>query len=370
MELVKLSLQPDYFGSCERTMLASGCLRISVFRYGSGVCALRAANAKGEMIVLPYRGQQIWRARFCGRDLTMKSPFDEPRQTTEYLATYGGFLLHCGATAMGVPQVSDTHPLHGELPNIPYDEAYAGIGEDKKGRFLVVGGKVRYSVFFRTDYIAEPEIKLYENATMMEVSLTITNLRSKPMEYMYLCHINFRPYEGARLVYSAITDKEHFKVHFNMADWLPEEQKQALKAYKERIAEKPEIHEIVNSTTQTYDPEIVMTIRYLADASGYAHCMQVMPEGDACYVAFRPEQLPISVRWIARTGDEEAMGMVLPATAEHLGYNHAKANGQIKMIAAKSSIKLTILVGYLEKDRAIEMENVILKDLRTTRKYK
>jgi hypothetical protein len=75
----------------------------STFRYDSGVEALRIANKMGSLVLLPFQGQQIWSAEFGGRNLTMKSMFDEPRATTQYLENYGGFLLHCGATAMGVP---------------------------------------------------------------------------------------------------------------------------------------------------------------------------------------------------------------------------------------------------------------------------
>ena len=59
-----------------------------------------------------------------GRQLTMRSMFDQPQATRNYLETYGGFLIHCGFTAMGVPTKEDSHPLHGELPNAPYRQAY------------------------------------------------------------------------------------------------------------------------------------------------------------------------------------------------------------------------------------------------------
>ena len=35
------------------------------------MAALRIINARGEIIVLPFQGQQIWRANFDGRDLTL-----------------------------------------------------------------------------------------------------------------------------------------------------------------------------------------------------------------------------------------------------------------------------------------------------------
>ena len=119
----KLTLAPDFFGPAERPLLECGELRASTFRFASGVAGLRLSNAAGELVMLPFQGQQIWSADFGGRNLTMQSMFDQPNATRNYLETYGGFLLHCGATAMGVPTGEDTHPLHGELPNAPYQQA-------------------------------------------------------------------------------------------------------------------------------------------------------------------------------------------------------------------------------------------------------
>ena len=110
----RIELRPQYFDSMERPFAASGVLTATTFRYASGVDAVRIRNGAGSIVVLPFQGQQIWSAEFGGRELTMKSPFAEPVSTREYLRTYGGFLLHCGFNAMGVPAEGDTHPLHGE----------------------------------------------------------------------------------------------------------------------------------------------------------------------------------------------------------------------------------------------------------------
>lgn len=348
MEIARMNLQRSFFGESEKTLLQSGGLTASAFAFPGGVCGLRVKNARGELVMLPFQGQQIWSARFCGRDLAMRSSVLRPAPTTDFLRTYGGFLLHCGATAMGVPSASDGHPLHGELPNMPYGEAHIAIGEDEKGRYIAVGGRAQHTVAFGTNYAAEPEVRLHEDATVADVTMTISNLRSQPMECMYLCHINFRPFEGSRLVYSAPADGEHVKVHFVIPPGMDPAAASALEGYMKRVAEDPSVHDSVDSGTQVYNPEIVMTIRYLADGEGYAHAMQVLPDGGACYVAFRPEELPYGLRWIARTGDEDALGLVLPATAEHLGLNHARRNGQIKMLDAHEKMTVHMKVGYLE----------------------
>jgi hypothetical protein len=98
-----IHLAPSFFGERKRTLVEHGPLSASTFCFGSGVCGIRLSNELGHLVLLPFQGQQIWDASFGGRTLTMVSMFDEPQPTREYLDTYGGFLIHCGATAMGVP---------------------------------------------------------------------------------------------------------------------------------------------------------------------------------------------------------------------------------------------------------------------------
>ncbi len=150
----KVMLRPAFFTSDEQTLVEQGALRASAFRYPSGVCALRLSNEQTSLILLPFQGQQIWSAEVGGRNLTMKSMFRQPNATRAYLETYGGFLLHCGATAMGVPAAGDTHPLHGELPNAPYQTAFVVCGEDEEGAYIGLGGEYQHTVAFSTNYIA------------------------------------------------------------------------------------------------------------------------------------------------------------------------------------------------------------------------
>ena len=123
MNNIKLTLHKSFFSEKEKPLLEAGAFSVSSFLYSTGVAALLVKNKKGELIWLPYKGQQIWRATFCGRELTMKSTFPEPVDTHEFNASYGCYLLHCGMTAMGNPTPEDTHPQHGELPSIMYENA-------------------------------------------------------------------------------------------------------------------------------------------------------------------------------------------------------------------------------------------------------
>ncbi len=131
---VVINLQPDFFGPKERVLIEHEGLSVSLFRFDSGVEAVRVRNSRGEMTVLPFHGQQVWDARFDGRILTMKSMFTQPLPTRDYMSNYSAFVIHCGATAMGNPGTDDTHPLHGELPNAPYGSAFVAVGSTRKGR--------------------------------------------------------------------------------------------------------------------------------------------------------------------------------------------------------------------------------------------
>lgn len=284
----------------------------------------------------------------------MKTKFEEPKPTKEYLETYGGFLLHCGIGAFGVPQENDNHPLHGEIPNAIYQKAYVKCDDD----FIAVGGHLTYDASLKQSYTFSPECRLYKGETFLKVSVEIENRRNAPMEYMYLCHINFRPIDGVELIYSANYDKEHIKVFRRIADGIPEKQKEALLAYMDAVQMHPELHHKIGGAEQLYDPEICFAVKYKTDKNGRAYTLQMMEDG-AYYVSHPADILPTGIRWIARTSDEDALGMVLPATGEHLGYENAKKRGEIKVLPPMGKISFSLEAGYLNKERAEDVRKKI-----------
>lgn len=354
-----IQLPPEQFLPEERIIVRSGCFTAAAFRFPGGVCGLRLTNDVGELVLLPFQGQQIWRASFKGVELTMKSMFPAPVPTTDYLSTYGGFLIHCGMTAMGVPSAADTHPLHGELPNLTYPSVSLLLGEDENGLFIALRGQVEYTIAFTVHYRAEPEVRLHAGATVAHISLDVTNLRARPLSYQYLCHINFRPVDGAQLVYSAKADPEHVHAHLAVPDDLPMQDQANLRRYIEAINRDPSVHHVIDPQNQFYDPEIVMTLRYASDEAGYGHTLQVLPDGTAFSVAHRVRELPLVLRWIARTVDEDALGMALPATAEHHGRIQSAKDGQIKSLAGGDTLSIRMQVGYLDKDAAAAAQDQI-----------
>lgn len=348
----KFYLSKEFFTPREKLVLENGSMKAYAFTYTTGVAAVRVENEKGYFIVLPYQGQQIWRAEFSGEELVMRSAFDEPNPTKDYLASYGAFMLHCGICAMGVPSPEDTHPLHGEMPYAEYQSAFLLSGQDERGSYIAVSGEHRHDFAFTRNYSFNPECRLYAGETVIDISVELKNLRSTPLEYMYLCHINFRPVDGGELVYSAKYDRQNIKVHKIIPASTPKEKAEPLSAYMDAVAENPALHHKVGASNQYYDPEICFAVNYLADECGMAHTLQLLPNGKAFYVSHPTKALPVGVRWIARTGDEDALGMVLPATAEHLGYTKAKQAGTVRILEPRSELKFTIKAGLLEADAA------------------
>ena len=360
MNETTIHLQPEMFGEKERVLAENGAMKASTFRYESGVCALRISNEKGELILLPFQGQQIWSAEFGGRNLTMKSMFDQPRATRNYLETYGAFLLHCGFMSMGVPDpaAGDTHPLHGELPNAPYSNAYllVGEGEDEGGAYMGLGGGYQHTVAFTANYLAEPYVELHAGATRFSVRLQVTNLRRTPMEYMYMAHVNFRPVDNSRLIYSAPSDKEHVRLRTAIPTHVQPPPEYL--AFLDALQADPEQHEVLKPEL-AFDPEVVFYMQYQADEGGRAYTMQRHPDGSADFVAHRPAQLGHGVRWISRTPDQDALGMILPATAEPEGYAAEKAKGNVKTLSGGDLFVADLEIGVLDAEAAAEMADHI-----------
>ena len=354
----KVYLRENYFDGKERVFLQNGTLTASTFVYDSGVKALRIANERGYIIVLPFMGQMIWRANFDGKELTMKSIHEEPLPAKQFYGeTYGCFLMHCGLTAMGNPTAEDTHTPHGELPIAQYFDAYLLTGKDEKGRYIAIGGSYRYMRAFEHNYEFCPLVKLYENSAEIEVEVNITNHKDMPLEYFYLCHINHRPIDGAKLCYTA--DRKNITPHHEVPDGYP--QGELTNAYLDRLDKDVSIMDEVGAEGQAYAPEIVFTCKYDADENGDAYTMQVNPDGTATYVCHKPSELPFGVRWIARTKDEDAMGMLLPATAQHMGYLYCKKNGLEKYLASGEKLTYHIRTGLLNKEQATKLQDKIKK---------
>ena len=244
---MKLNLQKNFFSENKNELISYGAFKIKAFRYSSGVEALEIENEKCSFIFTPFKGQQIWHFKVNGEEISMQTTIKEPTDSSVYLKNYGGFLYHCGVISFGAPDAD--HPHHGEIPNEIYNNAYICCGEDENGKFIVLGGELYHEIAFVRKYKFAPQIKLYENSSMFKISVCLENQRAYPMEYMYLCHLNFRPLEGAKLIYSAKTDSEHIKMYKSDGS-------AKLIEYMDKLEKDLSVMDTVKKDEQCYDPEI------------------------------------------------------------------------------------------------------------------
>jgi hypothetical protein len=349
MPQTTITLQKSFFSEAEKTLVEFEGLTASTFLFSTGVHGLRLKNQVGEIVMLPFQGQQIWDARFYGRSLTMKSMFTAPNATQVYLNTYGGFAIHCGAVAMGVPEAGDTHPLHGELPNAPYQSAQLLLGQDEGGPYMAVTGQYQYTIAFNHNYVAQPLVKLYANSAKMPVSLTVKNLKKTPMDLMYLAHVNFRPVDNGQLLYSAECTPAKVRVRASIPSHI--KPPAGYREFLQELSANPALHNTL-APGLAFDPEVVFFVDYQADAAGWAHTMQLHPDGGADFISHKPAELDHGVRWICRTPDQDALGMILPATAESEGYSAEKAKGNLKTIPGGGEWSCHMEFGALSPEEA------------------
>ena len=83
--------------------------------------------------------------------------------------------------------------------------------------------------------------------------------------------------------------------------------------------------------------------------------MQYEEGNGGIFVSHPAKLLPYGIRWISRTQNESSMGIVLPATDEHLGYAAAKKAGTVKELGAEESIVFEIQTGLLTDSEAKEL---------------
>ncbi len=347
---IRIDLQSVHFGEKERHVAEGAGFTVSAFRYDSGIAALRVKNRRGEIIVLPFRGHQIWSCVFDGRDLTMKSMFAEPVDTAAYLETYGAFFIHCGATAMGAPGPSDRHPLHGELPLAPFQKGWIKLDE-AKGTCAVIG-TYEHTVAFSYHYLATSTYVMGADSTLIDASLQVDNLKHSAMDLMYLAHANFRPVDNGELIYSAPYDAKSVRVRKSIPPHITP--KPGYREFLEELARNPAIHHVLKPDL-AFDPEVAMMIDLKAGKDGFAHALLKRPDGTADYMRYRPDQCGQCCRWICRTPDQDAIGMAFPSTSETEGYTAEKKKGLFVPLEGQKSWRADMRMGALSKSETADV---------------
>lgn len=337
---MRIVLFSEMFDRSERTLCQAGEFSVSSFRFDSGVAGLRVQNARGEVVVLPFQGQQVWRARFDGRELTMRSMFDQPIETRTYLETYGAFLIHCGLTGLGAPGPADTHALHGELPNAPFQSAWLELDQDA----ITVAGSYRHTVAFSTNYLATIKTTMMTGASLLDVSVAVENLKKTPMDLMYLGHANFKPVDHGKLHDTAPPTAEAVRVRRSIPSHVTP--KPGYAEFLAELAKDPSGHYALTPGL-AFDPEVVFEMDMQSDADGFAHALQAHPDGTSDYLRCRPDQAPLCTRWICRTPDQDGLGIAFPSTSGVEGYTAEKAKGRVHALNGGDTWQLDMRLGLL-----------------------
>lgn len=346
MREAEFELQRCFFTAAETTVFSAGELSVSLFRYPSGVEAVRVRNSRGHIILLPFMGQMIWDVVFDGVCLTMKNMFSQPLPATGVVETYGCFGYHSGILRNGCPSPQDSHKLHGEMPCAPMDRARIVWGEDERGPYVALVSEWEYVMGFGNHYLAAPRIVLRPGATLFDLEMNVENLSATPMDLMYICHINFGLVRGGEIFQAA---------GFTPADTCARKSipghvtpTPAYLALIEELASHPETSKVLTDA-ERYDPEQVFFIRNLkADADGMTHMMVRRPEQDAFYMSWSLKELPKTTRWILCNADQEVGAFALPGSCEPEGYLAERAKGNLRQLGGHQTARFKVTLGYLD----------------------
>lgn len=348
--VAQFRLRRGGFSEKEHEAARYGGLSASLFRYDTGIEAIRLANERGHVVVLPYLGQMVWSATFDGVEMAMESMFAQPRPAKVIVETYGCFAYHAGILRNGVPAAGDTHSLHGEAPCAEMDKAGIDCGLDALGRWVAITGEREFVMGFGAHYLARPRVVLRENATSFDIEMTVDNLSTVPMDLMYMCHVNFAFARGARIVQSVPFTPDHVITRTAIPGHLtPTDDYRTL---MNELAANPARLEHLDEP-ERYDPEQVFYIEGAKPgADGLVHYMLSRREGDAFAIAWDPSIMPHTIRWILVNGDQRVAAFAMPGTCEPEGYLAEKRKGHVRTLAGGASVRFVTRVGYIDAAHA------------------
>ncbi|MFV9687272.1 aldose 1-epimerase family protein [Pantoea sp. KXB45] len=334
----RLPLARDQFHPTPSTLLESEAFRVELFRYPSGIEAVRLHNRRGSVTVLPFLGQMIWEVQFDGHNLTMGHSFRQPLPARSIIDTYGCFAFHSGLLANGCPAPEDDHPLHGEMACARMDSAWLVL-EDQT---LSLEGEYDYVKGFGHHYLAAPAVRLQADRPRLTIDMTVTNLAGAPMPLQYMCHIN-----------SAWIDQGRFRQ--SIPDWafqlrqsIPAHLRPtpAWRDYTDRLARDPLALQQLDQP-QLCDPEIVF---FADDLPQYGDEVQFelhAPQGYALMTRFSTAQFPHATRWLLHNPDQQVAAYILPATCRPEGFLAAQQAGTLITLKPGEQRHFSVETGLL-----------------------
>ena len=80
--------------------------------------------------------------------------------------------------------------------------------------------------------------------------------------------------------------------------------------------------------------------------------MLLRREGDAFAIAWDPEAMPHTIRWILDNGDQRVAAFAMPATCEPEGYTAEKRKGNVRILPASARARFVTRLGYVDNANA------------------
>lgn len=331
--MLTIPLAREAFTASPAVLLTSESMSVSAKRYPSGVESLTITNSRGHVEVLPFLGGIIWDAVIDGHSLRMTNMFTEPKPVNQIVDTYGCFAFHSGLLSAGCPSPRDDHPLHGEFPCAPMDEAWLEVTEDA----VRIVSSYEYVQGFGHHYLAKPSVTLSKDAGTFDIDLEVTNLSAyAPMPLQYMCHMNYAFVSGGVMSQDAGT----FELRRSVPDHVTPTERWT-EINEEILAGKIDADSLESATE--FDPEIV----YFADELPHEELSfrLTSPEGWNFITRFSGSQFPVATRWILHNPDQKVAAFVLPGTSRPEGRAAAEEAGTLIKLEAGETRRYHVTTG-------------------------
>lgn len=343
------------FGSKKINLIEQEPFQVSACISDEGLVILLIKSDRVALEVLPFQGQQIWKAAIDGRALTMRSLVTTPVFTSDYLRNYGAYLVHCGATAIGGPSHLDDHQIHGELPNANYNRAWIQSGNDSNGNsFIEIQGEYFHEVAMTGSYCAHPVIRLTQSSSVVDVSMEITNTAGRTMGLMYMAHINFLPVDDSEICATHNWDPESFRVITELPTHVREKSTPEFIDFLVRAGRDPTITSKIPIGT-LFDPELVGEIDYIGDENGIGHTLIIHPDGTSDYLSQDVGSTPLGIRYLQRTPDHDCVGTG-PSTSGVTGRTSEAKKGTIKSLEPGATFSAKLQFGTFDEQETKQMQ--------------
>ena len=165
-----------------------------------GVDALEVGTGGGlRFQVLPGRGMDLgWLEyrgvplAFVGKGGVAHAHLYDPHEAGWLKTFCGGFLVTCGLTHAGIPEVDQGEHLglHGRISHLPAEEVHASTYWDGDNPFIRLSGKVRESSLHSENLVLAREIITGGGARGFQIVDTISNEGFAPTPLMFIHHFN------------------------------------------------------------------------------------------------------------------------------------------------------------------------------------